>query len=41
MEDTDVDDRRLLELELRGVVVGTPDEGFELELEPGLLVGTY
>ena len=40
MEEED-DDKRLLELELRGVVVGTPDDGFELELGLGLLVGTY
>lgn len=40
MEDED-DDNRLLELVLRDVVVGAPDDGFELELGLGLLVGTY
>lgn len=38
------DDKRLLELEFRVDVVGTPDddeEGLEVGLGLGLLVGTY
>ena len=34
------DDKRLLELELRAVI-GTPDEGLELGLGLGLVVGMY